>query len=60
MKFDVLFLDIKLLKIDMHLFETCWQNMKYLLQVLFLYNFKLKKVARLGNFVYFCSKKEQI
>ena len=35
MKFDVLFQDIKLLKIDMHLFETCWQNMKYLFQVLF-------------------------
>ena len=35
MKFDVLKQDIKLLKIDMLLFETCWQNMKYLLQVLF-------------------------
>lgn len=43
-----------------YLFETCLQNMKYLLQVLFLYNFKLKKVARLRNFGYFCSKKEQI
>ena len=37
MKFDVLFQDIKLLKIDMHLFEACRQNMKYLLQFLFCF-----------------------
>lgn len=57
MKFDVLFQDIKLLKIDMHLFETCWQNMKYLLQVLFLYNFKLKKSCSFGKLCLFLLQK---
>ena len=59
MKFDVLFQDIKLLKIDMHLFETCWQNMKYLLQVLFLYNFKLKKLLVWETLFIFAPKKNR-
>lgn len=37
MKVDVLLTGHQRLKIDMHLFETCRQNMKYLLQVLFCF-----------------------
>ena len=46
------------LKIDMYLFEACRQNMKCLLQVFFI-QLQVKKVARLGNFGYFCSKKNR-